>query len=754
MDTTIKEDPENPRFPQIIPLKWEVGCSNTKNEQPEAYYPANIPGAVQLDFMQAEGHPDWQFSDRFKQYLPFEDKYWHYQAKFGRPNIPDDYELIFRSEGIDYAFEVCLNGELLHDQTGMFSPVDLTLSSHLKDENQLEVTIFPVPKTPGAEVGRREADTAVKPAVSYGWDFHPRLVPLGIWDETELVIMPKTKIKDTELRYVLNSDDTAQLEYRFETTRNQSLNYKWKLLDREGLATAQRTGKINGPTHSFKVELDHVNRWWSHDLGEPYLYRLELQLIDDSGKVIDSIVEQVGFRTVKLVMNEGTWDEVRAFPKSRSSAPFQLELNGKRIFTKGSNWVPPEVFYGKIDEARYRELLELFKSAHFNLLRVWGGGIINKKSFYEICDELGILLWQEFPLACNAYPDDPEYLKVLEQEARSIIPRMRRHACMSTLCGGNELFNNWSGMDDQSHVLRLLNSLCYQLAPEIPYINTSPLMGVGHGHYLFYDEESGEDVFQLCRRAHNTAYPEFGVPGIADRETLESIIPEDELYPPRASDAWIAHHAYEAWQSDSWLELKTVEKYFGKAHDLETVIKHSQLLQAVGYQCWYESSRIKQPYCSMVLNWCFNEPWPTAANNSLISYPAKPKPAYYQVVESCRPVLACASFAKFSWTTEELLEISCYLLNDSQTVVDSGEVEVFIQINGNQQKIGNWAYPKLSTDTNFTGPILRYPIPEMRDKTLFQIQLKVANRPEYDSEYHLHYHAPLRERETSDTTNL
>ena len=139
-----------------------------------------------------------------------------------------------------------------------------------------------------------------------------------------------------------------------------------------------------------------------------------------------------------------------------SVAPAQIELNGRKIFAKGSNWVNPEIFPGTITEKRYEELLSLALQAHFNMLRSWGGGIINKDAFFELCDRMGILVWQEFPLACNCYPDTSRYLKVLEQEATSIIRRLRKHACLAIWCGGNELFNNWSGMTSQSLPLRLL----------------------------------------------------------------------------------------------------------------------------------------------------------------------------------------------------------------------------------------------------------------------------------------------------------
>ena len=133
-------------------------------------------------------------------------------------------------------------------------------------------------------------------------------------------------------------------------------------------------------------------------------------------------------------------------------------------------------------EEVYLEQLRLVKEAHMNMLRVWGGGYINREAFYTLCDQLGILVWQEFPLACANYPDDEDYLSVLEQESVSILKRLRRHPCLALWSGGNELFNEWSGMTNQSLALRLLEKNCYDLDRHTPFIATSPLYGMGHGH--------------------------------------------------------------------------------------------------------------------------------------------------------------------------------------------------------------------------------------------------------------------------------
>ncbi len=170
---------------------------------------------------------------------------------------------------------------------------------------------------------------------------------------------------------------------------------------------------------------------------------------------------------------------------TRSSPPAQFELNGRRIFAKGSNWVNPEVYWGTITDKRYETLVRYGKEMNFNIFRVWGGAIVNKESFFNYCDKLGILVWQDFPLACNNYWDDKYYISILKQEATSIVKRGRKHACLALWNGGNELFNSWSGMTEQSHALRMLNGVCFDLDKLTPFNNSAPVMGMKHGPYFF-----------------------------------------------------------------------------------------------------------------------------------------------------------------------------------------------------------------------------------------------------------------------------
>lgn len=726
-------------------LSWQVGYHKTKSEQPVEWYKAIVPGAVQLDYANAKKMGDYMYAENWRDYRWMEDVYWTYKTEFGRPELNEDELLYFISKGIDYKFEIFLNGEEIFVQEGMFKAVELDLTDKLKDKNELEVLIYPVPKVQGMPDDRQQASQSTKPAVSYGWDWHPRLIPSGIWDETYLEERNSSHLTDVFVDYQMSDDfRKAIISISAEGKGIEDKSFEWVLNNPDEGKVILGKGRIS-ELKSKTFEIYNPKLWWTHDHGVPYLYQSVFKLIDLKGNVLDKKEQKIGFRRIKLVMHEGAWNEPSTFPKGRSNPPVTLELNGRRIFGKGSNWVNPEIFPGIITKECYNDLLENALKANFNIFRVWGGGIVNKESFYELCDEKGILVWTEFPLACNNYKGTPSYLKVLEQESEAIIKRVRKHASNAIWSGGNELFNAWSGMTDQSLALRLLNSRCYNLDPKTPYINTSPLMGMAHGHYVFRDFfNSSEEVFQWMPRSKATAYTEFGMPGAASVKLLEKIIPEDELWPPKAGTSWESHHAFNAWVGNTWLMSDMLEDYFGKPVDLKQLVAQSQWTQREGYKCIFEEARRQKPVAAMALNWCYNEPWITAANNSLISYPNEPKPAFYAVANSCRPFLASARIPKFSWREGEEFYCDVYILNDLYEDIPSGKVTIKLRTGEEELKLLTWEFEKAKANKNIKGPTVRGMLPHW-DADRFDVVLEVEDKPQYSSSYTLPY-KPVREK--------
>ena len=722
-----------------IHLSWEVGYTKENQNSKITWIEAVVPGAIQLDIAKAENYDPYFYAENWSDYTWMEDQYFTYKTEFKKPAVDDGKRLFFISKGIDYEFIISLNGNELLYQEGMFTPVKIDITDQLQKNNELQIRIFPIPKTQHEVADRTQASQSVKPAVSYVWDWHPRLVPVGIWDETYLEIIPESHINDSWVNYTLDKElKNANIEVQLSGVNLMGNVIQWSLRDESGKIVAKETVKAGSNELKINSSLNTPELWWPHDHGKPYLYTSTIELKTPDGNLIQGMSDKVGFRKVRLVMNNGGWMEPSKFPKSRSVAPIQLEINGREIFSKGTNWVNPEIFPGIITHERYNELLNRTLEINFNLLRIWGGGIVNKEAFFDLCDEKGIMVWQEFPLACNNYEGTPEYLSVLKQESTSIIKRIRKHPSLAIWSGGNELFNSWSRMTDQSLALRLLNSQCFNLDPQTPYINTSPLTGMGHGHYVFRDMRTGQEVYTTMNQAKNTAYTEFGMPSPSSVEILKTIIPEEELWPPAPGTSWESHHAFKAWEGSTWLMPEMIDDYFGKAENLEELVANGQLLQCEGYKAIYEESRRQKPYCSMALNWCFNEPWPTAANNSLINWPNITKPAFYSVKNSCKPVLCSARITKLIWHEGEMFSTSIWMLSDLFETLPPGKMTVKLVAGDEEITILNWDYDQLEPNTNLSGPMAKLKLPHWNTDR-FKLVLEAEGQPEYNSEYVLLY---------------
>lgn len=726
-------------------LKWIVGYSKELSETPEEFVAAVVPGAVQLDIAKAEKYGPYYFAENWKDYLWMEDMFFTYKTSFRKPKLNNGEQLFFVSKGIDYKFDIYINQQKILSREGMFSWVNLEVTPYLLEENELKIVIHPVPKS-NKIADRTQANHSVKPAVSYEWDWHPRLVPSGIWDETYLEIRKAAHVEDVAIDYQLN-DALTEAKVNLTVTGKELVHttYRWTIIDKDGEEVFCHSGQTESlQKEPFGTSLKNLHLWWPHDYGEPYLYSSVFELMDTRRDVIQKIEQKVGFKKVRLVVNEGAWDEPPIFPKTRSCPPAQFEINGVPVFAKGTNWVNPEIFPGTITSLRYEELINRAVEANFNIFRIWGGGIVNKEPFFEQCDAKGVMVWQEFPLACNNYPDDPHYLKILEQEATAIVNRLKKHVSLVLWGGGNELFNEWSGMTDQSLPLRLLNSVTYRLNPQTPFIATSPLYGMGHGHYVFKDKKTGEEVYALMQRARNTAYTEFGMPSPAPIEVLKKIIPAGELWPPKEKSSWKSHHAFGAWEKDSWLMPDMIQDYFGEIDNLETLVEKGQIIQSEGYKAIYEEARRQKPYCAMALNWCYNEPWPTAANNSLLSYPNIPKPAFYAVKNSCRPVCSSAKITKFKWKEGENFATQLWMLNDRVNEVSKGKMVAKLVTGDTEIEIMEWQFDRMQPYKNQEGPVSDpYQLPAW-NTDMFKLVLEVEGRPEYRSEYTLLYENSMK----------
>lgn len=672
----------------------QVWLGRNCNKQQNEWFPASVPGNIQYDYSVFHNFEDLNYSDNYKQFLPLEEDHWEYQTTLSYEK-KDGERVFFVSGGIDYHYDVLINGKKIYSYEGMYRGFELDLSEDLCGKDDiLTVHIYPHPKTTGGRPNTRdEADQSCKPPLSYGWDFNPRLLNSGMWEEAYIETRGVSYIGEVEVLPHL-SDDLKIGTVTFDFTCD--LPCKTALYDMDGKLVYEGTDR--------KIELQNPNLWWCNGQGVPYLYRWEIQ----NGQ--ESKSGHIGFRTLRLVQNKRP--RLKTFPKGRYDAPITVELNGRRIFAKGSNWVAPALFWGHLNEEIYETHIKLAHDANMNMFRMHAGSGRPKRYFYDICDRYGILLWQEFPLACNNYRATPYYMGILESEAESIIKDFRHHPCLAFWCGGNELFNDWSGMDEQSHALRLLNKLCYELDYERPFLYTSPLIGMAHGGYTFYDEPQGGEILAQFQNADRTAYPEFGVPSITDAKLLRKVIPEEEITVPiQRTKSWITHHGFDEWGKERWLCQDVLDLYFPLASSLEELVAESNWLQSEGYRGAFEEMRRQWPYCSMALNWCFNEPWTTAANNNIIAFPSHPKPAYYTVKSALRPTIFSAKIAKFVWKAGETFEAELWFLNDAPEA-KRGKVRVTITIGEQTTELLEWN-ASADANSNQQGPTVRYLLPKI-----------------------------------------
>lgn len=711
---------------------WKVGHTNHPDVFPKEMFPATVPGCAQLDYAKAKNLPSYLEDDNYKLYTWMEDVYWIYQTTLDFSATSHQAATLVLA-GVDYQCAVRIDGEIIAENEGMFTPVVCDVSQYAGRPHDLEVVIYPVPKADDSGT-RSQASRCCKPAACYGWDWHPRFVTVGLYDKAYLKIRDKCCVTHLDVSYTLSDTlDRCQVLGKVGVLADGTVCLQ--LLDGDRVVCEESRFCVAG-NHEFLLAVDAPKLWHPVGYGTQAMYTLRAFTVGADNTIVDELTRKIGFRRSRLVMNAGSWDEPDGFPKSRSDSPATLELNGHRIFAKGSNWVNAHVAPGVVTDADYEELLKLVRDANMNILRIWGGGFVNHEKFYDLCDELGIMVWQEFPLACNEYPDDDHYLSTLEREATSIVRRLRTHPCLVMWCGGNELFNNWSWMTEQHHALRLLDKICYTEDRFTPFIMTSPLNGMAHGHYCNYDENIEEEFITSLVRSHNTAYTEFGCPGASDPEYIRQYISSDNYADCTENNgAWTAHHAFGVWYIEAWLRRPEVNYFFGGFSNTDDLCKKMQFLQTMCYRSYFEEMRKQWPHCAMALNWCFNEPWPTVANNSLLSWPAIPKPSYYAVQSALRPQLASLRIDRHLWWAGEHFHGEVWVLNDSLQAMENASVTVSYRIgNGTMTEWGMLRIPPVAPQHNHLCGTISFPIPQDFTGKIY-LKLSVEDHPEMDSDY-------------------
>jgi beta-mannosidase len=683
---------------QVISLdsdQWALSCPSS----PDFTVPAKVPGNLQRDLWQAGKLPDPYIKQNTEAYQGLEEKTWVYQRRFAVPDFKNHLAWYLIFEGVDYEARIVINGRVLGTHEGQMGQIVFEVSEFLREENELEVTLLPIHKAPHPSrawidpfaVSRNDGRWLVKSLMSFGWDFAPYLVPLGIWKPVSLIgtagaylHSPRTDLAFNQTLSEVDITFLIEVESKIETPAALRIN----LYDPQKQPVLKIEKNVTLPPGpgilSINGRLKNPQLWWPNGMGPAPLYRAGVELLID-GVSGGGIEYPVGFRT--LAMTRSASDECEKIPIPAGPRKWETSfvVNGVPMYYRGSNLVPPDIFFGNIDDERLKDLIRLTREANINLLRVWGGGILMPEAFYRYADEAGILVWQEFPLGCTDHAGNEHYVKVLEHNARSMIGKIRHHPCLALWCGGNELFQDHSGMAPQDKILRMLAALCYNLDPDRPFLPTTPYPGAVHGPYTFDGAGAGRygelyDQVQWCNALKPAAYNECGIASPGHADTMRAVLPAAELWPPKRGTAWEFHKAFGVWgEGRPWLIPELIEEYFGPLDNVEDLAYAGQFLQAIGLQYMVEELRRRWPEVPGTMTWCLNEPWTALANCSIVAYPLKPKAAYFALQSAYRPCDCSARLDHFVLLPGETSTVEIFLINDTLNAMPAGNLTLEIK---------------------------------------------------------------------------
>jgi beta-mannosidase len=642
--------------------------------------PGSVPGCPHHDLWRLDEieNPYIERNSLLCEWIP--QRTWLYKKTFVVDEEMKGQRVHLHFEGVDYQAEFFLNGQSLGTHIGMFTPADFDVTArlHYGRENLLVVVIEAAPLEE-SQVGRTSRVRTGKTRMNYWWDFCPRMVHLGIWDDVYLEISGPVRIADVFVRPQLSSDFrdadvfvSTELDGAVHTLAELEiiLRYAGSVIARQRTHHALEMGQSHLESC---LEVNAPRLWWPNGHGVQEMYEAEVRIVTASADTEDiSVVHKVpfGIRQVSLVVNEAA---------SSTALPYSFIMNGRKVYAKGWNWVPMDVMYGVPQPAKLEHLLRLAKGAHVNLLRVWGGGLIEKESFYDQCDRLGILIWQEFIQSSSGIDNipsvSPEYIQGIRENAEQIIPRRRNHPSLAVWCGGNELSGESElPLDDSHPVLAELKAAVLRLDPDRIWLPTSPsgpvfgnsLEGIAKDPLTLHDVHGPWEYqgvtkqYELYNRGASLLHSEFGVEGITNLRTLNATLSKAHQWPVDLDNPYWFHRG--AW----WVKRPMWDATFGELPDVETLVRATQFMQADGLRYALESDRRRKYHNSGTLPWQFNEPYPMAACTSAVDYYGRPKPVYYAVARAYAPLLLSARFDTLAWGECEQFEAEVWVCNSDE----------------------------------------------------------------------------------------
>jgi beta-mannosidase len=623
---------------------------------------AQVPGCVHTDLLGSGIIPDPFFgtNEAGLQWIELAD--WEYRTSFEPPAEllgRDRLDIVF--EGLDTYADISLNGVLILETDNMFRTWRIDARQMLRaGENELRV-LFRSPvrrveerwRSLGCELPGGPRVLTRKAAYHYGWDWAPRFVTSGIWRPVRLEAWDDARISgvrfiqerlDEERAVLVVEVEIEALERLDATLRIESNGTGGGRMDTVSAAgeVALRPG-MN--TVRLRCEIARPLLWWPIGLGSGNLYEFDIRL-SSGGSLVDGVRERTGLRTVELVTDP-----------DRAGESFAFTVNGVPLLMKGANWVPMDSFVPRVGADRYRVLLQSVADANMNMLRVWGGGIYENDIFYDLCDELGILVWQDFMFACAMYPGDDGFLQNVEAEAVDAVRRLRNHPSVILWCGNNEVgegWHNWGWQSqfgysaaDSARIWHDYERLFHDLLPRVvteqdgtrPYVPSSPRYGradprsltEGDCHYwgVWHDGEP----FEVFDERVGRFMSEYGFQAFPAMRTVEAFAPPAE----RVLDSG-AVRSHQKHPRGNELIRTYMERDYPVPADLESFVYVSQLLQADGIRRAIEAHRRAAPRCMGTLYWQLGDCWPGASWSS-IDYFGRWKALHYRVREAFAPLL-------------------------------------------------------------------------------------------------------------------
>lgn len=673
----------------------------------EQWLEAIVPGCVHTDLMRHGLIPDPFYGTNEDDVQWVDKQDWDYRATFNvAPSLYDEQQLAIVFDGLDTYADVYINGQHIIAADNMFRTWKADIKPFVKrTDNELLVRFrspinedlpklaklgYPLPATNDqSEVGglgdKKVSIFARKAPYHYGWDWGPRLVTSGIWREVRLEGWSEVRITDLFIRQDEVTQEHAQLTALIEIESEADWAGTLRITVTDGSEWQREISVTAGvQTVELALDIDNPRLWWCRGLGEPHLYAFTATMVSH-GQVIANKTVRTGLRAVRLVREKDEW-----------GTSFYFELNGVPVFAKGANHIPNDSFLTDMTYERYRHEIASAVEANMNMLRVWGGGVYEDDRFYELCDEFGVLVWQDFMFACSMYPGDDEFLQSVRQEAVDNVRRLRNHPSIVLWCGNNEIDAAWAQYDEhggwgwkkhydqetrdkiwrdyEAIFHHLLPEVVSQYAPGMDYWPSSPMQDLTgdihqhagsdtpHGDIHYWGVWHNVEPFENYNVNIGRFMSEYGFQSFPEYRTVRTYAEEDDM--ALLSKVMLKHQ--KNGQGNSLIK-QYMDMYLPEPKDFPSFLYMSQVLQAEAMKMAIEAHRRRKPFTMGTLYWQMNDCWPVASWSS-IDYYGRWKATQYYARRSFADVIV-------SVDGRDEDEVAVYLVNDTLQAV-GGELRM------------------------------------------------------------------------------